>query len=69
MVCAYDPQGMNEAVPLLPEVTWAATAYDAASGADCIIVLTEWNEFRAINLARPRQGNADTEDCRPPQSL
>ena len=30
----------------------AATAYDAASGADCIIVLTEWNEFRAINLAR-----------------
>lgn len=51
-VCAYDPQGMNEAAPLLPEVTWAATAYDAASGADCIVVLTEWNEFRAINLAR-----------------
>lgn len=51
-VCAYDPQGMNEAAPLLPEVTWAATAYDAAAGADCIVVLTEWNEFRAINLAR-----------------
>ncbi len=51
-ICAYDPQGMNEAAPLLPEVTWAATAYDAAAGADCIIVLTEWNEFRAINLAR-----------------
>ncbi len=51
-ITAYDPQGMDEAAPLLPEVQWAATAYDAAAGADCILVLTEWNEFRAINLAR-----------------
>ena len=51
-VCAYDPQGMNEAAPLLPQVAWAATAYDAATGADCIVVLTEWNEFRAISLPR-----------------
>ena len=51
-LCAYDPQGMNEAAPLLHEVSWATSAYDAASGADCIIVLTEWNEFRAIDLSR-----------------
>lgn len=49
---AYDPQGMNEAAALLPGIAWSKTAYEAGTGADCIVVLTEWNEFRAIDLAR-----------------
>jgi UDPglucose 6-dehydrogenase len=47
-----DPQGRREGEALLPGVTWEDDAYSAASGADLLIVLTEWNEFRALDLAR-----------------
>jgi UDPglucose 6-dehydrogenase len=52
VISAYDPQGMDEASNILPAVTWADTPYAAAEGADCIVVLTEWNEFRAVDLQR-----------------
>ena len=58
---AYDPQGAAKAQDLLPNVAWCDSALDAAEGADILVVLTEWNEFRALNLARMRQamlGNA-----------
>jgi UDPglucose 6-dehydrogenase len=58
---AYDPQGRSKAEELLPGITWCETALDAAERADVIVVLTEWNEFRALDLARMRQlmsGNA-----------
>lgn len=48
---AYDPQGRRQAEPLLPGVTWCESVLDAAEGADATVVLTEWNEFRAVNLA------------------
>ena len=51
-VRAFDPAGMHEAGKLLPGVEWAADAYAALDGADCAAILTEWNEFRALNLAR-----------------
>lgn len=51
-VRAYDPAAMEEARPLLPNVEWAADAYDAATGADVVVLVTEWNEFRALNLER-----------------
>jgi UDPglucose 6-dehydrogenase len=51
---AYDPAGMDEAAKLLKGVTFAETAYDAADGADCVVILTEWNEFRALDLSRLR---------------
>jgi UDPglucose 6-dehydrogenase len=49
---AYDPEGMNEARKLMPDIRYCATAEDAMAGADCLLVLTEWNEFRALDPRR-----------------
>ncbi len=51
-VRAYDPIGMKEAAKLLPGVDWAKDAYACMAGADCVAILTEWNEFRALDLER-----------------
>jgi UDPglucose 6-dehydrogenase len=50
-VRAYDPQGRENAEPLLPGVEWADAALEAAEDADLLVILTEWNEFRALNLS------------------
>jgi UDPglucose 6-dehydrogenase len=47
-----DPKGQHEGEALLPGVTWSESPYDAANGADLIVILTEWNEFRALDLPR-----------------
>lgn len=47
---AFDPEGMKEAAKLLSGVTWTEDAYDAMTGADGVVILTEWNEFRALDL-------------------
>ncbi|WP_108257951.1 UDP-glucose dehydrogenase family protein [Mangrovicoccus ximenensis] len=47
-----DPQGRREGEALLPGVAWEADPYAAAEGADAVILLTEWNEFRALDLSR-----------------
>jgi len=47
-----DPQGRHEGEALLPGTTWVADAYTAVQDADLIVLLTEWNEFRALDLAR-----------------
>jgi UDPglucose 6-dehydrogenase len=50
---AFDPEGMEQARPLLPEsVIYCTDALDAVSGADALVVITEWNEFRALPPAR-----------------
>ena len=51
-VHVVDPQGRREGEQLLPNVTWAADVYEAAENADLVVVLTEWNEFRALDLRR-----------------
>lgn len=51
-VHVVDPQGRREGEALLPRVIWEQDAYTAASAADLLIVLTEWNEFRALDLGR-----------------
>jgi len=51
-VRAYDPAGMQEAEKLLPDVTWCRDAYEAMWGAHACAILTEWNEFRALDIAR-----------------
>ena len=51
-VRAYDPAAMHEAAALLPGVHWCTDAYDAAQGADVLVIITEWNEFRALDLDR-----------------
>jgi UDPglucose 6-dehydrogenase len=50
---AYDPEGMAAAGPLLPAaVEYCASALDAAQGADALVLVTEWNEFRALSPAK-----------------
>jgi UDPglucose 6-dehydrogenase len=49
---AYDPEAMEKAKLDLPEVTYCESAYQAADGADAVLVLTEWSEFREINWKR-----------------
>ena len=52
-VRVYDPEGMEAARPLLPKsVTYCRDALDAAQGADTTVLITEWNQFRALSPAR-----------------
>jgi UDPglucose 6-dehydrogenase len=51
-ISAFDPEGMEEAAKLLPGVKWATDAYESMAAADGIVILTEWNEFRALDLDR-----------------
>ncbi len=51
---AYDPQSEAHAKELLPDVVWKTSAMTALEGADALVVLTEWNEFRALNLTEIR---------------
>lgn len=47
-----DPQGRHEGEAFLPNVDWMDDPYKAAQGADLVVILTEWNEFRALNLKK-----------------
>ena len=51
-VRAYDPAAMEGARVRLPEVEYTRDAYDLAAGADALVVVTEWNEFRHLDLGR-----------------
>jgi len=51
-VKAYDPAAMDEAARRLPGLKLVANAYEAARGADAVVILTEWNEFKELDLAR-----------------
>ena len=58
---AFDPAGMGHARPLLPgAVHYATGALDAAQGADALVLLTEWNEFRALSPQRLRSAMRGT---------
>ena len=51
-VVAYDPESMHEAQKLMNGFDYAADAYGAIEGADAIVIITEWDQFRALDLAR-----------------
>ncbi len=51
-VRAFDPEGMEEARRMLDDVMFCDNAYDPLEGADALAILTEWNEFRALDLSR-----------------
>jgi UDPglucose 6-dehydrogenase len=51
-VVAFDPVGREQAEPMLPGVIFADDAYSVASGADALVLVTEWDEFRALDLRR-----------------
>ena len=51
-VRAFDPEGMEAARAVLDNVEYCDSAYDAAKGADCLVLVTEWNAFRSLDLPR-----------------
>jgi UDPglucose 6-dehydrogenase len=51
-VSAYDPAAMPEARKLIPEVTTEVDPYACIEGADALVILTEWDQFRALDLDR-----------------
>jgi UDPglucose 6-dehydrogenase len=51
-VQAYDPEGTHEARQMLRDVDFKADAYEAAAGADVLVIITEWDQFRALDLDR-----------------
>ena len=51
-VRAYDPVGMEQARKELPEIEYADDAYACAKGADALVIVTEWVQFRALDLER-----------------
>jgi len=53
-VRVYDPEGMPEARPLLPATIFCDDAYAVMEGADAVVILTEWNQFRALDFERAR---------------
>ncbi len=51
-VRAHDPEGTEQAKALMPDLIYCADPYDAATGADAVVIVTEWDAFRAIDLKR-----------------
>ncbi|WEJ33138.1 UDP-glucose/GDP-mannose dehydrogenase family protein [Devosia sp. SD17-2] len=55
---AYDPEGMDAASTLVDSVTFCSDAYDAAADVDALVLVTEWNAFRSLDLTRLRDAMA-----------
>ncbi|MFT4769501.1 MAG: UDPglucose 6-dehydrogenase, partial [Glaciecola sp.] len=56
VICAHDPEGMDEARPLLPDsVEYANNINEAVKDADAVVLMTEWNQYRGLNLTNLRQ--------------
>ncbi len=51
-IVAYDPEAMSEAREHMPDIDYAETAMAAATGADALVIITEWDEFRALDMGR-----------------
>ncbi|WEK46091.1 MAG: UDP-glucose/GDP-mannose dehydrogenase family protein [Candidatus Andeanibacterium colombiense] len=54
-VVAYDPEGMELAKPLMPDVAMVDNPYEAIEGADAVVIVTEWDAFRALDLKRVKE--------------
>jgi len=54
-VRVFDPVGMDEAKAIMDGPVWCSDAYDAMDGADVVAIVTEWNEFRALDLQRAKE--------------
>ncbi|MEX6505922.1 UDP-glucose/GDP-mannose dehydrogenase family protein [Jiella sp. M17.18] len=74
IVRAYDPEGMQAARTLMSDVHYGNGAYDIAEGADAVVLVTEWDEFRALDLSRLKSLMrqpvlVDLRNVYPPQEL
>ena len=49
---AYDPEAMDEAKNQLPDITYCSNSYDCIDGADALVIITEWDQFRALDFDR-----------------
>lgn len=49
---AYDPQAMGSAKKIMPDITYSESAYDAVKNSDLLIIATEWNEFKELDLSK-----------------
>lgn len=61
IIAAHDPEGMEEAAPILPDITMCNSAYVAAADADAVAIVTEWDAYRALDFAKllsAMKGNA-----------
>ncbi|MBV1702788.1 MAG: UDP-glucose/GDP-mannose dehydrogenase family protein [Hyphomicrobiales bacterium] len=54
-ICAYDPQSMTHARAMLPQIEYAADPYSCLNGADALVIVTEWEPFRALDLSKVRK--------------
>ncbi|RDJ20504.1 UDP-glucose/GDP-mannose dehydrogenase family protein [Bosea caraganae] len=55
-IVAYDPESMGPAQALMPGISYAADPYSCLEGADALVIVTEWDAFRALDLARVKAG-------------
>jgi UDPglucose 6-dehydrogenase len=75
VVRAYDPIGIEQAKAVLPEVTFCAGPYECAKGADVLVIVTEWEQFRALDLdeiksaMNERPAVVDLRNIYPPEDL
>ncbi len=51
-VRAHDPEGMDSAKAMMPAITYCRDAYEAATGADVVVIVTEWDTYRALDIKR-----------------
>ena len=68
-VRAYDPEGMEAAKAMMPDMTYCTDAYEAANGADAVAIVTEWDMFRALDLRAAGRGGDRAGDGRSAQRL
>jgi UDPglucose 6-dehydrogenase len=73
-VRGYDPEGVDQARPLMPGVTFCDSPYEAAQGADAAVLVTEWDVLRALDLKRLRETMAqpilvDLRSVYPPEDV
>jgi UDPglucose 6-dehydrogenase len=73
-VCAYDPAGMQQARLVLPDIEYAGSAYECAIDADVLVIVTEWEQFRALDLAKLKDLMAqpivvDLRNIYPPEEM
>ena len=52
LIRAYDPCAKDNARKLIPDIIYCRNAYEAARGADALLIITEWNEFKQLNLGK-----------------
>ena len=54
IICAYDPEAMERSRAILPDIEYAESAYDAAAGAEALLIATEWDQFKKLDWERIR---------------